>query len=258
MELPEANNPEIPKIEIGGGFSNDFDDNSEKTETSETKNVDKPWNYKIILLLQKIGKKTMGYRWMHEQDTKYYEKMNTKFNIYERLILAFMGTITGAGFVNFIVDAGLSANRVIYIVITILQIITVFFAAIIKEYRHVNNYDKHKDDHSSAALKNAEINLDIQYQLALNIKDREEDRHFLSDTIKKFNDVLYLAPAIREETKKKYLAESEDNDMFNTIMSNQDGAIEVVVHNNDKINDKRNNVDEAKVNYQIDRWLKHF
>ena len=33
-----------------------------------------PWNYKILLLLRKIGKKTMGYRWMHEQDTQYYNK----------------------------------------------------------------------------------------------------------------------------------------------------------------------------------------
>ena len=205
-----------------------------------------PWNYKILFLLQKIGKKTMGYRWMHEQDAIYYSQMDNRFSIYERLILAFLGTITGAGFVNFIAGNNKN-NTIIYIVITLIQLVTVFFAAIIKEYKNVKDYEKHKADHSLAAVKNAEINLDIQYQLALNVTDREIDRYFLGEVIKKFSNVLYLAPKIRDQTKKKYLAESEDNDMFNPIMIDNINQMFLNDSNND-----------SKLNYQIDRWLKNF
>lgn len=226
------------------------------TIVDDEPNSNTPWNYKILLLLRKIGKKTMGYRWMHEQDTKYYTKLNDRYNIYERLILAFIATITGAGFVSFLSGANLQNNKTIYIVISIIQLVAIFFAAIIKEYRYVNNYEEYKNDHSMAAVKNAEINLDIQYQLSLNVQERDADKYFLSNIIKRFNDVLYQAPKIREETKKKYLEESEDNDMFNPIITDDNGILQIVVHDKDEMKDKQNT--DSKMKYQIDRWLQNF
>ena len=262
MDLEIGNNSPLDKIEIGettnsDKFNNDTYKNSNDKEfinVDDDPNNNSPWNYKILLLLRKIGKKTMGYRWMHEQETKYYTVLNTKFNIYERLILALLGTITGGGFVSFLSGANLENNKIIYIVITIVQLVIVFFAAIIKEYRYVNNYEKNKNDHSAAAVKNAEINLEIQYQLALNIRDRDTDKHFLANIIKKFNDVLYLAPKIRNDTKEKYLEGSEDNDMFNPIITDNDGILQIVVHDKNETN----NSNDSKMKYQIDRWLQNF
>src|SRR5438445_11130919 len=65
-------------------------------------NCDDPWNYKILLLLKKIGTKTMGYRWMHEREAEYYENINTKFGIYEMSIMTILGIITGTEFINFV------------------------------------------------------------------------------------------------------------------------------------------------------------
>ncbi|XWV25129.1 hypothetical protein QJ856_gp0647 [Tupanvirus deep ocean] len=232
--------------------------------TNKPQDDDEPWNYKILLLLKKVGKKTMGYRWMHEQDAQYYDKMNTRFGTYEMLILAFLGTITGAGFVNFIAGTGLQDNKIVYIVITVTQLVTVFIAAIIKGYSNVNNYEKNKADHFLAALKNAELNLNIQYQLSLNIKDRDNDKLFLKNVVKNFNDILFLAPPIRESTKKRYMEESNDNDMFNPIIFDGDG-LQIIVHdptnetkNNIVLNQKTNIANDSKMKYQIDRWLQHF
>lgn len=220
-------------------------------------NDDSPWNYKILLLLRKIGKKTMGYRWMHEQESQYYNMMDIRYGIYEMLLLAFLGTVAGAGFINFIVNSGLNDNKIIYIVITTVQLTTVFLAAIVKGYRKVNQYQKNKSDHFFAALKNAELNLNIQYQLSLNINVRDDDKVFLKGVIKNFNDILFLSPSIREITKKKYLEESNDNDMFNPIITNNDGNLQIII--NESAKTYNNDISpDSKMKYQIDRWLQHF
>ena len=101
----------------------DFSQNSRtsQNDTNDTTNIDSnkqannndPWNYKILLLLRKIGKKTMGYRWMHEQESKYYNKIHNRITIIEMLMIAFLGTITGGGFVNFIVNSDFSGNKIL-------------------------------------------------------------------------------------------------------------------------------------------------
>lgn len=245
------------KLEIGDDANPGAPLKENYSNNASNENSDeKPWNYKILLLLKKIGKKTMGYRWMHEQDTKYYTAKNNRFNMYERLILAFLATITGGGFVSFIAGVDLTENRTVFIVLSIIELVTVFFAAIVKEYRYVNDYEKYKNDHSMAAVKNAEINLEIQYQLALDVNQRETDKYFLANIIKKFNDILYEAPKIRAETKDKYLEGSEDNEMFNPIITDN-GMLQVVVHDA-KDTDKTNINNDSRMKYQIDRWLQHF
>src|SRR5581483_8036424 len=124
---------------------------------------------------------TMGYRWMHEQEFQYYETMHTRLSIIEMLILAFLGTITGGGLINFITGTGIDNNKIIYIIITTIQIVTIFIVAIIKGYGNVVKYEKKMNDHLNASLKNSELNLNIQTQLSLNIKDRESDVTFLKN-----------------------------------------------------------------------------
>lgn len=228
----------------------------EKTHTEPNNG---PWNYKILLLLRKIGKKTMGYRWMHEQESQYYEKVSGRINIIEMLILALLGTITGGGFINFAASSGLDGNKVVYIIITVAQLVIIFLSAIIKGYSRIKEYEKKFNNHTNASIKNAELNLSIQYQLSLNLPDRENDKIYLKNVINSFNDILLLSPNIRNVTKNKYLEESNDNDIFNPIIAEEDGPNIVINYDNNKTekNVGNNNID-SHVNYQIDRWLQHF
>ena len=231
-----------------------------KSSCNLTKDIDNsPWNYKILLLLKKIGKKTMGYRWMQEQESQYYEKINARFDILEMFILAFLGTVTGGGFINFVVSTDLENNKTVYIIITVIQLVTIFIAAIINGYNNVKDYEKKIIDHKNASIKNAELNLNIQYQLSLNVNDRETDKFYLRNTIKAFNDILVLSPTIRNETKKKYLEESNDNEIFNPIIVEGDG-INIVINYDNKNQDENTDKDnvDSQINYQIDRWLQHF
>jgi hypothetical protein len=101
--------------------------------------------------------------------------------------------------------------------------------------------------------------------LSINIDDREKDRDFLKNTIKSFNDLLYLAPKIRIETKSEYIENSEENDVFNPITDNH-GNIQIVIqHDEHKPDQDKNNTQNQQVakkvdlqsKYQFDRWLNH-
>ena len=243
-----------------GIMLDDSDTREERIEMTDVNNIDssqsnEPWNYKIMLLLVKIGKKTMGYRWMHDQEAQYNERMNTKFKIVEAIILAFMAVFSSGQFVNFIVSTNLEKQKIFYVVMNVLQLVFIFITYIIKGYCDVNKFEKNTSDHRYTSTKNSEINLDIQQQLSLSIKDRETDNQFLRNVIKRFNDVSFLAPPIRTVTKNNFLKESNDNDIFNPIIANHDGEnLQIMINDNQD----NNNEPDLQMKYQIDRWLQHF
>ena len=250
-------------------ISNDTDFKDELAITQNDGNH--VWNYKILLMLRKVGKKTMGYRWMHDQEAEYYEQMDTHIGIYEMIILAFMGTITGAGFINLVTSAGLDNSIIFNIIIQVIYLIIFFLMATVKGYRDINKYEKKKNSHFNAATKNAELNLNIQYQLSLNISDRDNDKIFLQNVIKSFNDILLLSPPIRNCTKLKYVEGAKDNDIFNPLISVGDN-LQIIIHddNNRIRNNENGNIEDddnenivaktsdSKMSYEIDRWLQHF
>ncbi|MEM3061966.1 MAG: hypothetical protein QW303_00270, partial [Nitrososphaerota archaeon] len=168
-------------------------------------------------------------------------------NLLEMFILAMLATITGASFINFLVGIGLDGNRILYIVLSLSQMAVVFLAGIIKGYRSVMKYEKLKSDHKYAALKNAEVNLSIQYQLSLNVRERTNDKIFLKRMIKYFNNILSLSPQIRESTRKRYLRQSEEDDIFNPNVESGNSA--------ETLDENQVN---HKLNSEIDRWLQHF
>ncbi len=218
------------------------------------------WNHKMLLLLRKVGKKTMGYRWMHEQEFLHYETRHTRLSIFEMFIFAFLGVLTGGGLINFISGSGLDNNKTTYIVITAIQLVTVFVAALARGYGTVVKYEKKMNDHLNASLKNAELNLSIQAQLSLNIVDRESDILFLKSVVKNFNDILFLSPGIREHTKKKYLKAADDNDIFTPMLTDLDDIRIVINYDDHKSNpvSNVNPINDSQLDYEIDRWGKHF
>ena len=88
--------------------------------------TDGPWNYKIVMLLTKIGKRTMGYRWMHDQEAHHYDNRDTKVGVIELVIITFVTILTGAGFTNFLVATDLDNNKILYIILSAIIFIVTF------------------------------------------------------------------------------------------------------------------------------------
>lgn len=232
------------------------DDNKEHSDKKSNEKIcqiddNKPWNYKILLLLRKIGKKTMGYRWMHEQEANYYNDLETKFETGKIIIIILLSLVNGTSLYNTFAGTYLEYNLIFHATISIINLVGLAALAFSIKYPDAKKYTDLKHNHFNASLRNAELNLTIQSQLALNLEDRESDKMFLQSIIRLFKDILYLSPSIRETTKKKYIAESEENEIFNPLFGTGDD-LQIIIQND------LSNGNDSGMKYQIDRWLQHF
>jgi len=246
-------------IHIEGGKKKDDKTNSEEKEplVEKKENIQQNtgiWNYKIMLLLQKIGKKTMGYRWMHDQESKIISALAKKYMIADVILKVITGLLTGSTIGTLVTG---SDNTTILYIFTAISLAFQLATGVITAIRETNDYSSIASQHIAAAAKFGEINMEIQNQFALDIDDRELDKEFLSTTIKKFNDLNGSIPPISESIKKKFIASDEDNEIYNPII--------VGDYNNIQINDKKNDNKEeddiekgSKSKYEIDRWLSRF
>lgn len=201
------------------------------------------WNPKIIAFLIKMGKITMHYRCMHEIASQQNHKLNRNYKIAEAIFTVLITVIQGSEVYSLIFGNGLDSDKTLLLCLGSIAIAFLIIAGIIIGIKHVSEFEKFSIEHEQTAIKFGEINLSIQNQLSLNLKDRDNDRDFLKYTIKSFNDLMNTAPKLDISIKCDYLNNKEDNDIFN---------IEEVVtkYNNYKEDDKA-------VDYQLERWLKN-
>jgi len=237
----------------------------EKINMDEINSDMDPWNGRIVLFLIKIRKKTVAYRWMHDRETVKFENSLARYKWIDLIFLAFASVLTGGEFITLLFHTGLDSNEAALITISCVQLVIIFFYTIFKGMRENSEFEKNIFNHNYISSKFGELNLNIQNQLSINIDDREKDRDFLKNTIKSFNDLLYLAPKIRIETKSEYIENSEENDVFNPITDNH-GNIQIVIqHDEHKPDQDKNNTQNQQVakkvdlqsKYQFDRWLNH-
>lgn len=214
------------------------------------------WNYRMLSLLKKIGEKSMGYRWMHDQEVLFYENLNSIYSKIELILLAILGTITSSLFIGLLSNIGLEKNHFVMIIITSLELLLLLCYSIVKGF-HNPEYSKHIFNHNNVGAKFNTINLDIQEQLSLEIQDREVDKIFLKRIIKLYNELMEISPKIRKQTMNKYIVATKNFDIYKPLIAD---GFEIIDIENNNLNNKEQggmNLDE-KNNYQIERWLKHF
>jgi hypothetical protein len=227
----------------------------------------KKWNYNILLLLKKIGEKSMGYRWMHDRDALNNDEQRTTFLKIEIVLGTLLSVVTGGELIGFLASEGFSNNKILQIVLMILQLLLIAGYGVIRGYEDSSDFDKSKYDHTFAASKFGAINLNIQNQLALNIEDRDHDRDFLKNIIKEFDDLMLTSPQIDRSTMNAYIKATENYSIYKPTIVGGIDTIEIVIDNGS--NNKLSNVvssekekihedQESKLKYELNRWLQHF
>lgn len=259
-DMSEHNDNSETVIDIKGG--NNTLDTEKKPDSEEIRGdltnigTDGVWNYKIVLLLQKIGKRTMGYRWMHDQESQNNDTQNNKFMIAQIVLDVLNATVTGSTMVALVYSANLQNDLTTLYILTAISLAIQIASGVVTGIRESSDFSNIAAKHNYAAIKFGEINLDIQNQLSLNVEDRDTDKDFLKNIIKRYNDLNMTVPQISDDVKKRYVASDEDNDVYNPIIIGDYNNIQIV----DKKSDDKE-VDEekgSKSKYEIDRWLSRF
>lgn len=255
------------KYEKNGIYSTDTTENTEISDEEnygEIYDIEEPWNYRIQLLLKKIGERAMGYKYMHIHDQYHYVWVLRIYFLIEVIVLSVIGMLTGGQLVGFFASSDFGDDPKVIIPLNVVQILTVFIYAIIRGFRTVGGYEDKIWSHKYTSAKFNEIFLEIQEQLSLPVKDRAIDREFLKYIIKQYNGLLETSPKIRGKSIKKYLKSVENENIFKPITIGGFEKIEIVVNekntkNNENSSKSKTKTDKLPFNYkfEIDRWLKH-
>jgi hypothetical protein len=219
-----------------------------------------PWNNKIVMLLNKIGRKTMGYRWMHDQASQHNQSKHLQFKIVEVILAAMLDLLTGGELCGFIFNEGLNTNKTLIITITCIQFALLLVSHIITGIKITAEFDKVISQHDYAAKKFGEINLSIQQKLALEVEVRGDDKEFLNHMVKAFSDLLEIAPKIEQKIQDEYVEKASDNDVFAPISADVETGHSAFPTENvgsEHSHEERIPIEKTS-NYQIERWLRNF
>lgn len=256
--------------------------NNSKKNSPARADLSKERNIVLMTQLKKIGEKSIGYKWMHNYEKEYYEKNEGIYKIWEIILLAIIGTITGGEFVAFtsefakVLNAA-STNILVTIIIfwgiNTLKLIISLIYAVVKGLKDSGDFPKKIYDHQYTCAKFNEIYMDIQNQFTLSVKNREIDSSFLQNKTKEFNELMQTAPKIRRSTINKYIKATENEDIYKPLLVGEFDKIEIVIdEDKDNVNlrvtknnphDMVNNttgfdsLTQNKAKYQISRWLKN-
>jgi hypothetical protein len=246
---------------------NEFEKPDKHTKTRKSHTRPSPWNYRIQLMLKKIGDKCMGMRYLHKEEQEYYEKMDELYLTRETYLLALQGVSAGIQ-LGIVGTEGVAENRTIFIIVSCLSLLLIAIHYILKNTRVNQEFIRHEIAHKELSTKFNRINLDIQEQFALDLKDRESDKTFLTSIIRSFNDQLDNRETIRKEAKDAYISATEDTHAYKPLLVGGFGQIGIVVNTPNNSSDSADSTEseklveedlnDSKYKYEMDRYLRSF
>jgi hypothetical protein len=269
----------MQKIElpiIKEDFTNDYhiSDEPEKMDKPNLKNkqpdaipivinLSQPWNPRIQLRLKAIGEKSMGYRWMNDQEVTYNEGWYTFYIRLETILFTMITTISSGEFITLLFEA----NYMILIIISILEIMCLFSYGVTQSLKENGDYLEKSKYFSKNAAKFNEIYLSIQNQLSIPVDRREEDVNYLFEMTRNFNELMFSHIKPRQTTVDKYIEKSKNADIYKPLLVGGLDKIDIVidkdsntlkmVHQKSSTHLQSNTKINDKLDHEINRWLAH-
>lgn len=217
-------------------------------------------NLACELFLKKIAEKSLGYKWMHNQDSYYYENINYFLKILDIVIAACLATITCG---ELFLLGFISGNQDVFYYVTLsIQIAFMFCNFIIRGIREFTDYNLIAENHRTYAIKFGLINNEIQEKFTHKSKNNKDDEYFIKDITKTYNELLDRSPPIRKKILNKYIKASEDNEINKQLIVGGYDKIEIIIDNdkvktNLKITDTQQINSDDRYKYEMHRWLRH-
>jgi hypothetical protein len=199
QQIVDQSNPEIPQeYEYGIADQIQFNENNENNETTneEPNNVpstipdkldlialNNGWNDKNERIIISIGENAASYKWMHERSASYYKTTHKSLSI-----------------VLILFTSGLSAESVLpnesgQIIIISRNIIT-YIITIISILQNFLKLEQMHEQHMSYAASFSKLYHEIQQQMCMYRRNRRNATKYLSDTLKKYDNLVINGPNI--------------------------------------------------------------
>lgn len=253
---------EFERIELQLGANNKDKkkvvNNNQKTSTEVN-------NDRIGLLLKRIGEKSMGYRWMHNQEYNHYLKIDYMLGILQIVLTATISTLTSGMLVGLLSDTNLRSDPTILIALTMSELILSLLLAIVIGIREQGDYKSKSGSHREQVGKYARIYHSIQEYFSLDIINIDEQKTFLKEKVKEFDELISNVLAIRSRTMEKYLRISKDKNITTTeelekidIGFKRNSTLINIKDDNNKDTNSTMTEDDRMKKFEFDRWIHNF
>ena len=211
--------------------------------------LDRPWNYRIMLQLKQIGERSQGYKWMHNEESEYMTKFLQRLTLAEIIFTTLHGASLASEFVAIFNNMG----TLILVIFTCLQAALYVVSTVLKTYKEGSDFSSKIAAHHNTSIRFSSLAIQIQNQFCLPVAKRSDDESFLEYKSNEFNDILLGAPCVREKIRNAYLESVKNIDIAKPQTF---GNIEIVIDKNeepdDKTKDDKTKDDKDK---EIDRQL---
>ncbi|AYV78738.1 MAG: hypothetical protein Edafosvirus29_2 [Edafosvirus sp.] len=232
-------------------------------ESDDVDNTNKkPWNNRMKLLLKRLGEKSMGYRWMHDQENAHFLKLDNTFNNLQIILGTLLATLNSTGLATLYANTANNFN--IIFSLTLIGLILSAILTIIMGIREKNEYNTIAFNHKDTASKFTKIYHSIQEQLSLDMEDREIDKEFLGKKIREYDELMQNKPNIRKKILDKYVDETKNINIYKPIITDEFENIDIDDDNDNTVinikskNELHDKDKQKKIDYEISRWLNNF
>jgi len=245
--------------------------NKKTTKSKKRKNkkhfIEEPrnWNNRIKYLLQGIGYKSMGYRWLHSNEADFYEKRERYLAYFEMVVSVIIATMSSATILALLIDTGLKENINAQIALYGIEVALSIIVGVIAGYRQIADDTHRVVDHQHAADHFAEIYHEIQEQFSYKPEHRDEATGFLKYKRREYDNTVLNAPQIRKKAETEYSNLVEQYGLGISVNLQDVGEIEIYEdaietdeENNEDSTTNKNKKKNRKVVYEANRFLRNF
>ena len=172
------------------------------------------WNDKNETLIVSIGENAASYKWMHE-------KSNAKYSSYDKIL----------SIIIIVCNTILTTQTFITMNSDIIEISKKIFIYIVTLLAVINNFLKYKElsiNHLNAIGEFSELYHDIQQQMCMYRKDRDNASRYIKSIIKTYDSLIVSCPDISDSILNEFKKKFKNSDIEMPDISDKIQKIEII------------------------------
>lgn len=186
--------------------------------------INNGWNDKNETLIVSIGENAAAYKWMHEKSNSKYSSYDNLFGI---IIIIFNTILTTQTFITTESEIIDISKKIFIYIVTLLAV--------------VNNFLKYKElsiNHLNAIKEFSELYHDIQQQMCMYRKDRDNASRYIKSIIKTYDSLIVSCPDIPDSILNEFKKKFKNSDIEMADISDKIQKIEIITHPSNTLNKK--------------------
>lgn len=188
--------------------------------------INNGWNDKNETLIVSIGENAAAYKWMHEKSNSKYSSYDNLFGI---IIIIFNTILTTQTFITTLSEIIEISKKIFIYIVTLLAV--------------VNNFLKYKElsiNHLNAIKEFSELYHDIQQQMCMYRKDRDNASRYIKSIIKTYDSLIVSCPDIPDSILNEFKKKFKNSDIEMADISNKIQKIEIITQPSNVFTFKQN------------------